>query len=67
MSDRCVAIVSQTVRRASAERHDWGRLVAVDDGVITVAYLDGVGRYRNHRVETLANIAATGSKVAVRE
>ena len=55
------------LRKASAERHRWGRLVAVDDDVITVAYLDGDGRYRNHRVETLLNIAAPGTKVAVCE
>ena len=42
------------LRKASAERHRWGRLVAVDDDVITVSYLDGVGRYRNHRVQTLS-------------
>lgn len=52
-------------RMASTERHSWGRLVAVDDDVITVAYLDGVDRYRNHRVEALLDVAATGNKVAV--
>jgi hypothetical protein len=55
------------LRKASAERYDWGRLVTVDDDVITVAYLGGVGRYRNHRAETLLDIAVPGTKVAVCE
>jgi hypothetical protein len=55
-------------RKASTEAHSWGRLVnVVDDGIITVEFLDGVGRYRNHRVETLLDIAAPGTKVAVCE
>jgi hypothetical protein len=54
-------------RKASTERYRWGKLVSVYDDVITVAYLDGVSRYRNHRVETLLDIAATGTKVAVCE
>ena len=54
-------------RMASAERQRWGRLVAVDDDVVTVAYLDGVRRYRNHQAETLLNIVAPGTKVAVCE
>ena len=52
---------------ASAERHKWGRLVGVDDDVITVAYLDGVGRYRNHQAGNLLNVAGPGTKVAVSE
>lgn len=52
-------------RRASIERHSWGRLVAVDDDVITVAYLDGIGRYRNHLAGKLLDVAAPGTKVAV--
>lgn len=54
-------------RKASTERHKWGRLVGVDDDVITVAYLDGVGRYRNHQAGNLLNVAGPGTKVAVSE
>lgn len=55
------------LRRASAQRHRWGRLVAVDDDVISVAYLDDVARYRNHQAGNLLDVAAPGTKVAVSE
>jgi len=55
------------LRKASAERHRWGRLVAVDDDVITVAYIDRIGRYRNHQAGKLLDVAAPGTKVAVCE
>ena len=54
-------------RKASETTPRTGRLVGVDDGVITVAYLDKTGHYRNHRAEEVLEVAQPGTKVRVFE
>ena len=54
-------------RRASEVTPRIGTLVGVADGIITVEYLDKIGRYRNHRAHELAKIAEPGTKVRVFE
>ena len=44
-----------------------GRLVEINGGIITVEYLDKIGRYRNHRAEDVLEVAQLGSKVRVFE
>jgi hypothetical protein len=41
--------------------------VGVEDGIITVEYLDKVGRYRNHNAQRVLTIAKPGAKVRVFE
>ena len=54
-------------KRSGDETPRTGKLVGVDDGIITVEYLDKIGRYRNHRAHDLAKIAEPGTKVRVFE
>ena len=44
-----------------------GRLVEINGGIITVEYLDKIGRDRNHRAEDVLEVAHPGSKVRVFE
>jgi hypothetical protein len=41
--------------------------VGIDDGVITVAFVDKVGRYRNHRADQILQVAQVGEQVRVFE
>lgn len=44
-----------------------GTLVEVADGEITVEYLEGLARYRNHRAERLLKVAKLGTRIKVCE
>jgi hypothetical protein len=55
------------LRRTSEVTPRTGKLVGVEDGIITVEYLDKVGRYRNHRPEEVSEVARPGTKVRVFE
>jgi hypothetical protein len=50
-------------RKASETTPRTGRLVEINDGVISVEYLDKIGRYRNHHPEDLLEVAQPGAKV----
>jgi len=55
------------LRRTSEVTPRTGKLVGVEDGIITVEYLDKVGRYRNHNAQRVLTIAKPGAKVRVFE
>jgi hypothetical protein len=41
--------------------------VGIDDGVITVAFVDKVGRFRNHQADQILQVAQPGEQVRVFE
>lgn len=41
--------------------------MGVEGDIITVEYLDKIGRYRNHRAEDVLEVAQSGTKVRVFE
>src|SRR5271156_4539556 len=54
-------------RKASEPPASWGKLGEVDEGWITVNYLDRTSRYRNHDAAAVLAIAEPGDKVRVSE
>lgn len=54
-------------RKGAGDRASYGRLVEINDGAITVAYLDRTALYRNHDTRPLERVAPIGTKVRVSE
>jgi hypothetical protein len=54
-------------KKAAEHKFSWGRLEAVDAAVVTVRYLDRIGRYRTHDTAELAFYSAEGDKISVCE
>lgn len=54
--------------RAGSERPvRWGRFAGIEEGWLVVRFLDGTARYRIHRPDDVAGVAASGDKVRVCE
>ena len=53
--------------KAVEHKFSWGRLEGIDEAVVTVRYLDRVGRYRSHDTAELVFYSALGDKVGVCE
>ena len=43
----------------------WGRFAGIEDELVVVRFLDAVERFRNHRPQEIAAVAAVGDKVRV--
>ena len=54
-------------KKASEATPRYGTLTGVADGVVTVRYLDKVGRYRNHDAASILEVAQPGTTVRVFE
>ncbi len=54
-------------QKAAEHKFSWGRLEAVDKGIVTVHYLDRIGRYRTHDTAELGFYAVPGDKIGVCE
>jgi hypothetical protein len=54
-------------KKASEHRFSWGRLEGIGEAVVTVRYLDRVGRYRTHDTAELGFYATLGDKISVCE
>jgi hypothetical protein len=54
-------------KKAAEHKFRWGRLEGIDDSVVTIRFLDRVGRYRTHDTAELAFYAAPDDKISVCE
>ncbi len=54
-------------KKAFEHRFGWGRLERIGEAVVTVRYLDRIGRYRTHDTAELGFHASPGDKISVCE
>jgi hypothetical protein len=54
-------------KKAAQHKFSWGRLEGIDEAVVTIRYLDRVGRYRSHDTAELVFYSALGDKIGVCE